>query len=48
MVASPLSGNETISGFNASVQQALMDAAAVAPEDLPLEYYLEILQGIGG
>ncbi len=48
LVASPLSGNETISGFNASVQQALMDAAAVAPEDLPLEYYLEILQGIGG
>lgn len=48
IIASPLSDNESISAFNARVQQALMDAAAVAPEDLPLRYYLDILQGIGG
>ncbi len=46
--ASPLSANQTTAEFNARMQQALMDGAAVAPETLPLETYQKVLQDISG
>ncbi|MBB3047165.1 Asp-tRNA(Asn)/Glu-tRNA(Gln) amidotransferase A subunit family amidase [Litorivivens lipolytica] len=48
LTPSPLSGDENIAGFNARMQQGLMDAATAAPEELPLEVYQEALLGITG
>lgn len=46
--ASVLAGDETIAGFNRQVQQALNDAAAAAPEDIPLEVYQKVLSDLTG
>ncbi len=45
---SPLAGNETMAQFNARQQRALMTATSAAPEDLPLETYLQVLQDLAG
>ncbi|MDD3763023.1 MAG: amidase family protein [Nevskiales bacterium] len=48
IVPSPLSANETLASFNARQQQALMTATSVAPEDLPVETYLQALRELVG
>jgi amidase len=48
IVASPLTANDTIEAFNARQQQALMTATSAAPEDLPVEVYLQALQELLG
>ncbi len=48
LTPSPLSGEETIAGFNARVQQAIMDATSAAPESLPVEVYEQALRDITG
>ena len=44
----PLSGNETIAGFNADLQQALMIATSAAPEDIPIETLREAVDTLLG
>lgn len=48
IVPSPLTSNETLASFNARQQQALMTATSAAPEDLPVEVYLQALQELVG
>ena len=48
LVASPLLVNETITEFNARMQQALIDGTSEAPETLPLETYQQVLRDITG
>ncbi len=48
LVASPLADLPLIGEFNASLQQALMTATSAAPEDLPLEVYLQALYELTG
>ncbi len=45
---SPAASNETIASFNSRLQQALSVATRAAPEDLPIEHYIKVLQDIGG
>lgn len=40
--------NPTIAAFNARQQQALMTAASAAPEDIPVETYIEALEALLG
>ncbi len=40
--------NDTIAEFNANTQKALMQAASVAPEDLPTGVYLDVLSTLTG
>ncbi len=48
IVPSPLTANDTLAAFNARQQQALMTATSVAPEDLPIDVYLQALQELVG
>ncbi|CAA0088580.1 Uncharacterised protein [Zhongshania aliphaticivorans] len=43
-----ISSQETIAEFNNRLKQAVMDASSVAPETLPIETYIEVLQEITG
>ena len=44
----PLASQTNIADFNARQQQALMTATSAAPEDVPLEVYLQALQDLAG
>ncbi|MGB1556429.1 MAG: amidase family protein [Oceanococcaceae bacterium] len=48
IVPSPLASPESIASFNAAAQQALMTAGSAAPEDLPLETYIQALRDLTG
>ena len=48
LLPSPLSLHPSIAAFNAHQQQALMTATSVAPEDLPVEVYLQALRELTG
>jgi hypothetical protein len=45
---SPLTADQNIADFNARMQQALSEAMTEAPENLPVEHYIEVLGNIGG
>ncbi|MBM7422689.1 amidase family protein [Spongiibacter marinus] len=45
---SPLTADQSIADFNARMQQALSEAMTEAPENLPVEHYIEVLGNIGG
>ena len=45
---SPLTADQSIADFNARMQQALSEAMTEAPENLPIEHYIEVLGNIGG
>lgn len=46
--SSPLTAETTLAEFNARQQQALMTATSAAPEDLPVETYLQALEELVG
>ncbi|MDX1587392.1 MAG: amidase family protein [Oleiphilaceae bacterium] len=48
LVSSPLLVNDTVTEFNARMQQALIDGTSEAPETIPLETYQQVLSDITG
>lgn len=48
IVSSPLTANDTLQDFNARQQQALMTATSAAPEDIPVDVYLQALKELLG
>lgn len=48
IAASPLYANQTIDEFNSRAQMALMKAQFEAPEDLPVETYVQALRDLTG
>lgn len=48
LVANPVADLPLIGEFNANLQQALMTATSAAPEDLPIEVYIQALYELTG